>query len=302
MPLPAVFLLFLLPLSVFSQCLSGNCQDGEGKMDFGYAVYTGSFKNGLPHGTGTMDYGGGDKYAGSFLDGKEDGNGLLFKKGVASPVTYRMGTVVTKKEQVVIGGNGDWKQGIPGCISGDCANGWGKMKFPSGNIYEGEFRNYQFNGKGTMNFASGNKLEGRFVDHIPTEGSFYYAAEGVLFKGSFNPDGTPASGTYTNPGSGGIVDIQNGAITSVRNPRLDSVRAAQPKLVLHKCERCEGKGYTKTTSSRYSNIGGIGTLSPTGYVTWDYAPRSIEHKSTSYDVCSQCKGSGQVERYERQKN
>ncbi len=292
----------VLPLWACAQCRSGNCKDGEGKMDLGYAVYTGSFRNGQPHGTGTLDCGGGDKYAGSFINGKEDGAGLLFKKGVASPVTYRMGQLVTKKEPVVIGGNSDWKQGIPGCISGDCANGRGTMKFPSGNVYEGEFRNYQFNGKGTMSFASGNRLEGQFVDHLPQEGSFFYAAEGVLFKGRFNPDGTPAMGTYTSPASGGVVDIKEGTITAARNPRLDSMRAAQPKLVLNKCDRCGGKGYAKTTRTSYSNIGGIGTIGATGYVTWDYEPRSIEHKSTSYDLCTQCKGSGQVERYERQKN
>lgn len=290
---------FAFSTSTGAQCLSGDCKNGEGKMDFGYAIYTGAFKNGEPHGIGTMDYGGGDKYAGSFRNGKEDGTGLLFKKGIAQPVTYSNGAIVTRKENVVIGGNGDWKQGIPGCISGDCANGRGTMNFPSGNVYEGEFRNYQFNGRGKMTFASGNVLEGSFVDHVPQEGSFYYKSDGVLFKGRFNEDGTPSTGSYTNPASGGIVDIQNGNITSARNPRMDSMRAAQPRLVSSKCPRCEGKGYSKTTSTSYSNIGGIGRIGSTGYVTWDYEPRSIAHKSTSYDVCSQCKGSGQIGSYER---
>ncbi len=296
-----ILLLILLSasLTVTAQCVSGDCRDGEGKMDFGYAVYTGSFKAGLPDGTGTMDYGGGDKYAGSFKGGKEHGTGLLFKKGVARPVAYSQGEIVTRKESVVIGGNEDWKDGVPGCVSGDCANGQGVMKFPSGNRYEGSFRNYQFNGRGKMSFASGNVLEGTFVDHLPVEGSFLYKGEGVLFRGTFNPDGTPLSGTYTNPGTGGIVDVRNGSITSVKNPRLDSIRAAQPKLVTGKCPRCNGEGWNSSSKTTYKHMGGIGRVGATGFVTWDYEPRSIGSTTKSYNACDLCKGSGKVESYQR---
>ena len=73
-------LLFLVSLSGFAQCLSGDCQNGFGKFNFGFAIYEGNFVSGKPNGQGTMDYGGGEKFVGNFKDGQEDGAGKLYKK------------------------------------------------------------------------------------------------------------------------------------------------------------------------------------------------------------------------------
>ena len=80
-----VFVLLICYASFSSaQCISGDCKNGWGKMDMGYATYEGQFKNGKPDGSGTMDYGEGNKYQGEWKNGVEHGRGLLFEKNVMS--------------------------------------------------------------------------------------------------------------------------------------------------------------------------------------------------------------------------
>ena len=44
------------------------------------AVYTGSLKEGLPHGTGTFRFKNGDTYLGEVVDGKMHGKGTLYRR------------------------------------------------------------------------------------------------------------------------------------------------------------------------------------------------------------------------------
>ncbi len=98
----SISMFFLLcQYASFSQCLSGDCNNGNGKYDYGYAVYDGSFKNGKPHGKGVMDYGAGEKYEGMFVNGKEEGDGIMYKKGVGKPVNFRDGIMMVKKEAAI---------------------------------------------------------------------------------------------------------------------------------------------------------------------------------------------------------
>lgn len=292
----------VLALRGSGQCLSGDCKNGTGKMDIGYAVYEGAFKDGQPHGTGTMDYGGGDKYTGEWRSGKEHGTGTLYKKGIASTVFYSNGVLqVAARKVEPIGGNGDYLEKIPGCTTGDCRNGYGEISFPSGNRYKGSFKNGVAHGAGKWTFASGNFFEGEFVANTPTTGRFYYADVNTTFAGTVNADGTPRTGTYTSPGIDGVVDILNGAIIAERHPRRDSINAAATKYAAeHKrCEACEGKGqymhtsYSPISSTRSEGVqrDGLGG----GYVN------VVSYKTTggfaqNMVTCPKCKGTGEVKR------
>lgn len=289
------------PFAAKAQCLWGDCKNGRGKMDFGYAVYTGEFKNGLQQGQGTMDYGNGDKYAGYWNKGKEDGVGLLFVKGIAKPVEYINGQVKEKKWDPIVIGNAGYtdkpQQFNLGCDSGDCVNGYGKMRFPSGNKYKGNFKNYQFNGHGVMTFASGNELDANFKDHVPQDGSFFYANEGVTFKGSFNEDGTPRSGIYKNEAETEVT-VENGKITKVYNPKVEEAKKAEEeknKKQYMRCTACHGKGYYAGSSFSYSTVGGIGHRDGSGYVSWDIPSSTVGHQSFSFGLCSSCHGTGMME-------
>jgi len=284
--------LFLFPLFVSAQCISGDCNNGHGKYDFSYAVYEGDFKNGKPHGQGTIDYGGGDKYVGQFVNGKEEGKGLLYTSRGIQSVKYINGVIQNTTDPVAIGGNDVFQNDIK--CEGNCSDGFGTIRFPSGNVYTGNFKGGKFSGSGKMRFASGNILEGEFIDHTPQSGTFTYA-DGTVFKGTFNADGTPASGKYSSAETGGVVQISNGAITKVSNPRIDSLRAAQPKYESSKCTYCKGNGFNVVTSTKYEQLTpNVYQASSTGFASLVSAGQSLKTKSSSQVKCTFCSGSGTI--------
>lgn len=180
--------------------------------------------------------------------------------------------------------------------SGNCQDGQGTARFASGNVYTGSFRNGRFHGPGRMAFASGNVLDGEFADHRPVRGTFTYAADGTVFTGTFNPDGTPASGTYRSRQTGGVVQVQAGTITSSRNPRLDSLRAAQPRYAAQACERCRGLGFTTSTSTSTEQLTpNVYQASPTGVASLVSAGQTLKTTHTTQHKCAACGGSGQVQ-------
>ena len=94
--------------------------------------YSGTVKNGLPHGQGQLCYSHGGKYIGSWKDGKRDGLGTY---------TYSDGRVST----------GNYKNGKK--------NGNMKIKCPNGDIYEGDFINGSPSGKFTYTNTIGEISE-----------------------------------------------------------------------------------------------------------------------------------------------
>ncbi|MBI1225385.1 MAG: peptidase C14 caspase catalytic subunit p20 [Bacteroidetes bacterium] len=72
-----------------------------------------------------------------------------------------------------------------GCLTGDCANGYGTYVFPNGNKYMGDFKAGKPNGKGILYCANGNKYMGDWEDNYQQgEGKFTYA-EGHEYLGQF---------------------------------------------------------------------------------------------------------------------
>lgn len=283
----------ILPCVSIGQCLSGDCKNGEGKFDFGFAVYEGSFKDSKPHGKGTMDYGSGDKYIGAFANGKEEGDGILYNATGFKAVRYKNGVMQVRNEPVIIGGNDAYITDI--ICEGNCKDGHGTIRFPSGNEYNGEFRGGKFYGKGKMKFASGNILEGEFIDHLPVRGTFTYASDGTVFSGSFNADGTPATGTYTSKQTGGVVQVSGGTITKVSNPRIDSVRASQPRYEEQRCNACRGAGFTVMTTTKYEQLTpNVYQASSTGYASLIRTGQSLKTTHSSQLKCKACNGSGSI--------
>lgn len=76
----------LLMLSLFlstnsqAQCISGNCDDGEGTYIYkDNSSYTGDFKKGLAHGYGKCNYSNGNSYEGHWQEHKFHGEGSFFE-------------------------------------------------------------------------------------------------------------------------------------------------------------------------------------------------------------------------------
>jgi hypothetical protein len=118
-----------------AQCISGNCQTGNGTYRYSAtSKYTGQFHNGLRHGNGKMTYTDGSVYEGPFRYGK--------KHGENGTITYINGDKYT----------GQWANDYP--------NGKGKYFFKTKERYEGDFVNGEFDGQGRMTYADGAYYSG----------------------------------------------------------------------------------------------------------------------------------------------
>ena len=287
--------LLLLILSIkfcCAQCLTGDCKNGFGKFDYGYAVYTGNFVDSKPEGQGTMDYGGGDKFEGTFRAGQENGKGILYKKNVPKSVTYNKGKLQENHEPDPVGANAPK---IDGCIKGDCYNGYGELQFfASGNIFKGNFEFGNLQGPGVFYFKSGNVLKANYKDGKPITGELEYST-GEIFTGSFNEDGSPRTGKYAMNAKGDIVEITNNVISYVKSieaekRKKDAAAIAEHARFYKTCSKCGGAGGEmvrdswKSSKKTYS-----GTIYDEFEITTNYGPPRGQK-------CLYCNGKGEVKR------
>ena len=101
-------------------------RDNLSSSYFGAKYESGSLKNGVLHGLGTVITHTGDAYTGNYVVGVKSGNGTM---------AYANGDTYT----------GEWKAGEP--------NGQGQMTYAkTGNVYIGGFKKRKRHGKGTMTF------------------------------------------------------------------------------------------------------------------------------------------------------
>jgi hypothetical protein len=133
-----LLLLLCVPLIGLGQCISGNCENGYGKLVRGCgSIYTGQFKNGCFNGEGTMEWPNGQVYKGEFEDCEYNGQGTY---------TWTSGTKYI----------GEWKEGN--------RNGKGTIFYYDGNKYEGEWKNSNYHGQGTFFYEGGSKYIGEWKD------------------------------------------------------------------------------------------------------------------------------------------
>ena len=163
-------LLIWCPASALSECIQGDCLNGEGVMTYpghkNFKKYTGQFKDGTPEGQGTMIGAGGDTYTGSWRKGKPDGRGTL---------TYPEGQPLKQYEGEFK--SGAWEgQGTMTFWDGRIFTGeWTKEitvtqgRDPRGGTAPAEYRWIKRYGVGTMTYPDGRKehgtleLDGTFV-------------------------------------------------------------------------------------------------------------------------------------------
>ncbi|MEO6833109.1 MAG: hypothetical protein ABI378_11370 [Chitinophagaceae bacterium] len=251
---PLFLLLLVLNFNANAQCISGNCKDGKGKFDFGWCSYEGSFKNGKPHGEGTMTYSD-YTYSGTFKDGVEDGDGFMsFPDGRKEHVRYLNGKKIESPVKVAAGDYQSIEGHDQSCVLGDCNNGFGTYQFPSGNKYVGNFKNRKREGSGTFYFSNGEQFTGTFHDNNYNQGTYTFST-GASFTGSFDANNNPLNG-YVSAGSKKVM-ISNG------------------KGIIPKEERY---GYENTeTTRKAAEKRGEGAKPQT--TPWGYSQSSKEHQA-----------------------
>ena len=125
-------------------------KNGQGKITYKNGdIYEGNFDNDKINGPGKITYKNGDIYKGNFENGYYSGQGIL-------KMTYNDETSIYL---------GNFENGS--------RNGHGIFYFNKQEIndkddvwdvYEGEFKNDQFNGQGKITYANGNVKEGKFKE------------------------------------------------------------------------------------------------------------------------------------------
>ena len=181
-------------------CQSGDCQNGYGtslhETDLvGSFSYTGTFRNGRPHGQGRLQTEEGGVFEGRFED--------------FEPVE---GKAVETDGAVYTGTLKDWAY-----------SGKGTMSYPDGDTYSGDWMNGNREGTGTLTSASGDTFTGEWIFDAPVRGTLTYA-DGSVYPGEIKqglhhgtgrilyPDGEYYDGTWAyGKRSGKGVYVQSSA-------------------------------------------------------------------------------------------
>lgn len=95
-----VVLVLTSPTLLAAQCVSGNCEDGQGTFEYqDNTVYVGSFKNGKADGYGVCYYGNKDKYVGEWKNHTFHGKGTMYTaQGEILDGLWEAGELITKTQ------------------------------------------------------------------------------------------------------------------------------------------------------------------------------------------------------------
>ncbi len=194
------FICTLLVLNSKAQtCLSGDCTSGfgtyrfsdsslfigeslEGRCD-GYgvfksksgSVYYGEFARDTFSGFGVYYYSNGDVYIGDYKNNNRHGEGTYIFYGIDSIL------------------NGVWQddafiglqhfKNSPGCVSGNCYDGYGTYVYKEGDKYTGYFKNFVQNGYGIYYYKNGARYIGEWKDGVQNGFGVYYFKTGEKYIG-----------------------------------------------------------------------------------------------------------------------
>ena len=152
-------------------CLTGNCRDGLGIMGFPNGDrYEGTFSQGKFNGPGKWIYSYGDIFEGIYVDNYAHGSGKIIHsdKSITTGV-WENGAYLGETKQGTMrdctnGGCGNLRQGMYvyqdgtiyiGEIKNNMPQGWGRIEYTTGEIYEGDWKNDIANGYGTYTTLDG---------------------------------------------------------------------------------------------------------------------------------------------------
>lgn len=220
--------LFIAALAdeTYSQCVKGDCDNGQGTLIYSDGKYVGRWKNGLRHGQGTFVSDDGTKYICNWVDDAPEGRGKI-----VNPDGSTFSGIIKNWEPydgygTVIGGNyrytGYLKKGLSqgkgsityiekdeksasGYADGDMyvgnfvngqIHGEGILYYANGDIYTGSWKMNQRHGKGTMKWVEGGmEYTGQWINNQPDgKGTLTYL-NGTIYKGSFKTGCFEGQGT-----------------------------------------------------------------------------------------------------------
>lgn len=270
-----------------AQCLSGDCNNGTGEYDFGWCVYKGHFKDGKADGKGVMKYSD-YTYTGHFANGVEDGEGAIaYNDGKTEAVRYSKGRkLATGPAKLAAGEYKEVSGHDPNCTSGDCINGPGVYKFPSGNTYSGNFKDRKREGQGTVTFANGDSFTGTWHDDVMSSGTYSFAG-GARYTGTYNAqgleqDGKMTIGSLVVPYIAGVAHVPPPPKATITYSRANASGASAGPAYRPCCPDCHCLGQKHQTYLWFEGRTEI--------------RNGIRSSAMgSYSKCSRCNGTGHVD-------
>ncbi len=198
-------LFFFLVNFSYTQCLSGDCNNGYGVFKYDNGTYEGYFQDSKITGKGTYNWNNGYKYIGDFIENKRTGKGKYYLSEEYTGHIYE----------------GDFKD--------NHATGQGKYIYPNGDQFEGSFVDMKFNGWGTYFFFDLNrKFIGNWVNSKRTGIGRYlfsdggYSDEAYYENDEFKyyiPNSTTSNSTTTsntnNQSNSTVTDIDGNSYKTV---------------------------------------------------------------------------------------
>ncbi len=125
-------------------CVSGNCKNGTGTMQYQTGIYVGSWENGLRNGQGKYTWPNGDVYEGTWQNDNRHGYGVyLWNDGSKYKGNYSVGI----------------------------RSGYGIYYYTNGNIYEGTWQNNLKHGIANLYFKDSANLGGKYINNKYVNGT-----------------------------------------------------------------------------------------------------------------------------------
>lgn len=126
------------------ECISGNCEDGDGIMQYRSGKYVGNWQNGLRHGQGKFSWNNGDTYDGSWFEDKRHGEGIYV-----------------------------WNDGskYKGHYSHGVRCGYGIYYYTNGTIYEGTWQSNLKHGIANFYYKESVNIGGRYINNEYVNGT-----------------------------------------------------------------------------------------------------------------------------------
>jgi hypothetical protein len=174
----SVLFLTLASFQANSQCISGDCQNGNGKMKYDNGTYEGMFYNGQKHGHGTYIWNDSSQYIGAFLNNERTGRGIYICKSYMYDGEYING---------VKSGYGKYqyldryskKQYYEGSFVDDYFHGFGTLYYKSGDIYTGSFQSGWLWGYGILKKADDEIDMGVFKEDRQVDNHIIIKSDGT---------------------------------------------------------------------------------------------------------------------------
>ena len=211
------FILFFLtcsPLIKAQECISGDCENGFGRIETKTTTYKGNFKEGRMHGDGEYVWKDGGSYKGFFRDGFFEGigertyeSGAIYKGHFKYDKPHGEGTMTYANGSFFKGlwqfenkhGDGLYKDNKgyshEGKYKFGSADGVGKQTWKKGDVYEGDFKNGYKEGYGIYTWPSGQTYKGYWKNGKKhgkgiSEKSNRILNKGIWFEGEYKTNET----------------------------------------------------------------------------------------------------------------